>query len=52
MDRSALVHLTDRCRFLNCSVRMGGGGLKEVEVEGENKRGGGRGVGGEVHYES
>ncbi len=25
------MHLTDRCRFLNCSVRMGGG---------ENKRGG------------
>ncbi len=21
------MHLTDRCRFLNCSVRMGGGGL-------------------------
>jgi hypothetical protein len=29
-----LTHLTDRCRFLNCSVRMGGG---------ENKRGGGLG---------
>jgi hypothetical protein len=33
------MHLTDRCRFLNFSVRMGGGG--------ENKRGGG--VGGYIN---
>jgi hypothetical protein len=62
MDRSATL-LTDRCRFLNCSARIGGGGrIKGVEggeLEGENKRGGGEGVGwrwgvggGEVCYQS
>jgi hypothetical protein len=23
-----LMHLTDRCRFLNCPIRMGGGGVE------------------------
>ncbi len=28
-----IIHLTDRCRFLNCSVRMGGGGWGGIHYE-------------------
>jgi hypothetical protein len=28
------MHLTDRCRFLRCSVRRGGGGVRIKGVEG------------------
>ncbi len=41
------MHLTDDCRFLNCSVRMGIKGVEGWEgggLEGGNMRGGG-GVG-------
>ncbi len=29
-----LMHLTDRCPFLNCSVRMGGGGVEGFVMNG------------------
>jgi hypothetical protein len=58
------MHLTDRCRFLNCSVRIGGGGgIGGVEGWRGGRVGswrgrirgvevGGWGGGGEVRYES
>jgi hypothetical protein len=43
------MHLTDRCRFLNCSVMMGEGRIKGVE----GWEGGELGIRGvEVRYES
>jgi hypothetical protein len=38
------MHLTDRCQFLNCSVRMGGGeGVEGFVMKSEGISGGGRG---------
>ncbi len=46
-----LMYLTDRCRFLNCSVRMGGGrGGEGFVMNSQPTYGGGGGVGGAVGY--
>jgi hypothetical protein len=38
------MHLTDRCRFLNCSVRMGGGGVERYVMNSQpTSRGSGGG---------
>ena len=42
-----LMHLTDRCQFLNCSVRMGGGDVDGFVMNSEGipgMREGGRGA--------
>ncbi len=39
------MHLTVRCRFLNCSVRMGEGGCGGIRYEFRGNSGGGRGGG-------
>ncbi len=41
------MHLTDCCRFLNCSVRMGGGGVERFVMNSEGISGGGGRKGGE-----
>jgi hypothetical protein len=34
------MHLTDRCRFINCSVRMRGGGVEGFVMDSEGISGG------------
>jgi hypothetical protein len=38
------MHLTDRCRFLNCFVRMGGGGVEGFVMNSQPTSGGRGGV--------
>ncbi len=46
-----LMHLADRCRFLNCSARMGGWGVEGFVMNLQATSGGRDGGGGAVRYE-